>query len=421
MKSIAVFLVFVVSLAVAPRAKAASADPRRFAVLVGSNVGDQHESVLHHAEADANKIAQTLRSLGDFPPDQVFVLNAVTAPELRDSLIRLNVRVRERADAVLLLFYSGHADAESIHLAGTHFPLAELKGLLVGSPATSRVLIVDACKSGSLIGLKGAQPTVPFSIATFEEPAPEGFAVLTSSASTESSQESASLASSFFTHYLNSGLLGAADQNRDGTVTLSELYAYASSETRAATVSSPAGQQTPTFQFVLGGKHDLVLTRPGRRDMRVGTLEFAEAGRYIVQTWSADVLSAPVAEMVSHEPGARLALPPGRYHVTRRGQRDIAERDVDVAGETTTTVAAPGMTRVSVGQVVHKGDLRRSATGFALTAGWRTDEIQVTPGPWLALGSGPTLLAALRHDRRRLSLEGRVGFERDSKDDAKSE
>jgi Caspase domain len=410
MKTISLFMLCV---ALVLDGGTAFADARRFAVLVGSNVGDQHESVLHHAEGDASKVAQTLRTLGDFPPDQVFVLNGVTASELRDALIRLNTRVREKADAVLLLFYSGHADAESIHLAGTHFPLAELKALLVGSPATSRVLVVDACKSGSLIGLKGAQPTTPFSIATVEEPAPEGFAVLTSSASTESAQESASLAGSFFTHYLNSGLLGAADQNRDGAVTLSELYAYASTETRAATVSSPAGQQTPTFQFVLGGKHDLVLTRPGRRDARMGTLEFAEAGRYIVQLWAADVLSAPVAEMVAYEPGARLALPPGHYHVTRRGQRDIAERDVDVAGGGTSTLTAPAMTRVNVGHVVRKGDVRRSATGFALMAGWRTNEIELGENPSLSLGSGPTLLAVARHDRRRLSLEARLGLERE--------
>ncbi len=326
---LAIIVIFL-GLLLGPRS--AGADQRRFAVLVGSNLGDRHESILHHAEDDATRVAQTLRTLGDFPPDQVLVLNGATATELRDAMIRLNVRVHEQHDAVLVLFYSGHADSESLHLAGTHFPLAELKALLVGSPATSRVLVVDACRSGSLIELKGAQPTQPFSVAALDEPAPEGFAVLTSSTATENAQESASLGGSFFTYYLNSGLLGAADQNRDGAVTLSELYAFASTETRAATVSSPAGQQTPTFQFMLGGRHDLVLTRPGRRDARVGILEFAEPGRYIVQLWDAGVLAAPLAEVAAHEPGARLALPPGHYHVTRRGERDIAERDADIVG-----------------------------------------------------------------------------------------
>ena len=390
--------------------RTASADQRRFAVFVGSNIGDRHESILHHAEDDASRVAQTLRTLGDFSPDQVLVLNGVTATELRDAIIRLNMRVREQHDAVLVLFYSGHADSESLHLAGTHFPLAELKALLVGSPATSRVLVVDACRSGSLIGLKGAQPTQPFSVAALDEPAPEGFAVLTSSTATESAQESASLGGSFFTYYLNSGLLGAADQNRDGAVTLSELYAFASSETRAATVSSPAGQQTPTFQFMLGGRHDLVLTRPGRRDARMGTMEFAEAGRYIVQLWDAGVLAAPIAELAAHEPGAKLALPPGHYHVTRRGQRDIAERDTDITGGENTVVATANMSHVDLGRVVRKGGVRRSATGFAVTAGWRTDEIASES---LRMGSGPTLLATLRHDRRHFSLEARMGLERE--------
>jgi hypothetical protein len=152
----------------------ACADARRFAVFAGSNIGDRHEAILHHAEDDAVRVAQTLRTLGDFPPDQVLVLNGATASELRDAIIRLTMRVRDLQGAVLVLFYSGHADAESLHLAGTHFPLAELKALLVGSPAASRVLVVDACRSGSLIGMKGARPTQAFPVAALDEPSFSG-------------------------------------------------------------------------------------------------------------------------------------------------------------------------------------------------------------------------------------------------------
>jgi hypothetical protein len=159
--------------------RTAAADARRFAVFVGSNIGDRHEDLLRHAEDDAIRVAQTLRILGDFPADQVLVLNGVTATELREAILRLNMRIHEQPDAVLVVFYSGHADAESLHLAGTHLALTELKALLVGSPANSRVLVVDACRSGSLIGLKGAHPTQPFPVAALDEPAPQGFAVLT--------------------------------------------------------------------------------------------------------------------------------------------------------------------------------------------------------------------------------------------------
>jgi hypothetical protein len=394
---------------VAPSVRA-QPDAGRFALLVGSNLGDRSDPVLRHADSDATRLAQTLRLMGGFPADQVVLITGATASEMHDALIQLNARVREHKNGVLVVFYSGHGDEQSLHLSGTRLATAELKTLLVGSPAASRLLIVDACRSGSLVQLKGAHPAPAFAVPAFAEPVPEGFAVLTSSAASEDSQESAALASSYFTYYVNSGLIGAADQDHDGAVTLSELFAFASAETRAATTGSLAGQQNPTFQFALGGQHDLVLTRPGRRDARMGTLEFAEAGRYIVQLWDAGVLAAPMAELAAQEPGAKLALPPGHYHVTRRGQRDIAERDTDVTGGENTVVAPASMSRVDLGRVVRKGDIRRSATGFAVAAGWRTDELV---GNGLFMGSGPTLLATLRHDRRHFSLEARMGLERE--------
>jgi hypothetical protein len=389
----------------------ASASPGRFALLVGANVGDPHEVVLRHAEDDATRLAQTMRTLGDFPADQVMLMTGTTAEELRDALIRLNARIREHREAVLMVFYSGHADAEALHLAGTRFPMAEFKALLVGSPAASRVLIVDACRSGTLIQLKGAHPVTPFPVPALDEPVPEGFAVLTSSTATEDSQESTALGSSFFSYYLNSGLIGGADQDRDGTVTLSELYTFASAETRVATARTPVGPQNPTFQFQLGGRRDLVLTRPGRRDLRVGSLSFAQAGRYVVQRWERAGLSPPVAELAASERGAQIALPAGRYRVTLRGERTISERDFEVRVGETTPIEIAQLVRVDIGRTVRKGGTRASATGFAVTAGWHTDQLG---GPYrsLIMGAGPSATLALRHDRRWFSLEARVGLER---------
>ncbi|MEP6653586.1 MAG: caspase family protein [Myxococcales bacterium] len=387
----------------------AQADTGRFALVVGSNLGDRAEPVLHHAEDDASKLAQTFRLLGEFPADQVVLMTGATAAEMHDALIRLNARVREHSNGVLVVFYSGHADATALHLAGTRLGMAELKTLLVGSPAASRLLIVDACRSGSLIQLKGAHPAPPFEVPVFTEPVPEGFAVLTSSAASEDSQESAALGSSYFTYYVNSGLMGAADQDRDGAVTLSELYAFASAETRAATTDSVAGPQNPTFQFALGGRHDLVLTRLGRRDVRLGTLRFAQAGRYVVQRRDVAGLSPPVAEVAARDPGAELALAPGRYRVTLRGDRDISERELTVTGGEVTAVELGQLIRVDVGRTVRKGGPRRSATGFAVALGWHSLEL---PGSSLALGSGPALLVSARHDRRWLSVEARLGFDR---------
>ena len=248
------------------------------------------------------------------------------------------------------------------------------------------------------------------------EPVPEGFAVLTSSAAFEDSQESAALRSSYFTYYVNSGLIGAADQNHDGAVTLSELYAFASSETRAATANSVAGPQTPTFQFALGGQHDLVLTRLGRRDIRLGTLRFGQAGRYLVQRRTVAGLSAPVAEVAARDAGADLALAPGSYRITLRGERDISERDVVVAGGEVTQVDLAQMIRIDVGRIVRKGGVRRSATGFTVAAGWHGGHVG---DGTLELGAGPSFMAALRHDRRWISAEVRLGLERGTSTDAR--
>lgn len=389
----------------------ASADPEpgRFALLVGANLGDRAEPVLRHAEQDAARLAQTLRLLGEFPADQVVLMTGATATEVRDALIRLNARVREHANGVLVVFYSGHADSQALHLSGTRMPLAELKALLVGSPAVSRLLIVDACRSGSLIQLKGAHQVAPFAVPAFAEPVPEGFAVLTSSSASEDSQESLTLGSSYFTYYVNSGLIGAADQDHNNVVSLAELYSYASAETRAATVRTVAGPQTPTFQFALGGQHDLVLTRLGRRDARLGVLRFAQMGRYSVQRHETAGLSPPVAEVAARDAGAELSLPPGRYRVTQRSDRDVAERDFVVVGGEVTPVELAMLVRIDVGRAVRKGGPRPSATGVAVAAGWHGAELGSST---LALGSGPNLLAAVRHDRRRFSLEGRLGLER---------
>ena len=387
----------------------AEPEPARFALLVGANLGEPGEPILRHAEDDATRLAQTLRLLGEFPADQVVLMTGATASEMRESIIRLNARVREHAHGILVVFYSGHADESSLHLAGTRLPMTELKALLVGSPAVSRLLIVDACRSGSLIQLKGAHPAPAFVVPAFMEPVPEGFAVLTSSAASEDSQESAALGGSYFSYYVNSGLIGAADQDRNQAVTLSELYAFASSETRAATAASRAGPQNPTFQFALGGRHDLVLTRLGRRDVRLGTLRFGQPGRYLIQQRGVAGLSPPVAELAAREAGAELALVPGPYRVTLRGDRDISERDVVVAGGEVTQVELAQMVRIDVGRTVRKGGPLRSATGFTVALGWHGGEIG---GSTLVLGAGPNFVASLRHDRKWFSVEGRLGLDR---------
>jgi len=63
----------------------------------------------------------------------------------------------------------------------------------------------------------------------------EGTIVLTAGTLTEDAQESDQLGGSFFTHYLLSGLRGAADDNGDHIITVAEAFDY----TRVQTIRAP--------------------------------------------------------------------------------------------------------------------------------------------------------------------------------------
>jgi len=84
----------------------------------------------------------------------------------------------------------------------------------------------------------------------------EGRILITSSRADEISQEDPDLGNSLFTYYLLSGLKGAADKDKDGIVTLRELYDYVYENTKKQT----RGYQSPQMEGKLVGAFPLSLT-----------------------------------------------------------------------------------------------------------------------------------------------------------------
>ena len=74
-----------------------------------------------------------------------------------------------------------------------------------------------------------------------------GQVLITASSASEDAQESDAIQGSFFTHFLTSGLRGAADRDNDGKVTLGEAYEFA----YAHTVSNTVGTHAPSNQKVI--------------------------------------------------------------------------------------------------------------------------------------------------------------------------
>ena len=146
------------------------------------------------------------------------------------------------AQTLLVVYYSGHADAEALHLGGSRLSFGELTDAVEAMPVDVRVLVVDACRSGGLTRVKGATPAEPFAISTEDRLAATGTAIITSSSAGEDAQESDDLGGGVFTHHWVAGLLGAADTSDDGAVTLTEAYRYAYAQTLRSTSLQPVVQ-----------------------------------------------------------------------------------------------------------------------------------------------------------------------------------
>jgi hypothetical protein len=333
------------------------ADVERYAVVIGDNRGGADDGALHHAETDAKRVRDVLEELGGFAADHSTYLANVDAATVRRTLIDVNDRIRAHTDAahptMLVVYYSGHGDALSLHLRGTTLDLAELQHLVSGSAATFRVLITDACRSGGLTRVKGGKAGPPITVAIGEQLAAEGAVFLTSSAANEAAQESDALGGSFFTHYLVSGLLGAADSDGDGRISLVEAYRYAYNRTLGASSETLEGLQHPTFEYQIRGKGEIVLTTPGEKRPARGFVTFPTGSSYLVFAGGRE--GPVVAEVGRFDASRRLNLASGRYFVRGRGTRELVEGTIEVSAADDRLLDDRRFDHVEFARLVRKG------------------------------------------------------------------
>jgi hypothetical protein len=350
-------------LALSALCSSAEARVERFAVVIGNNRGAPGEEELRFAESDARRVHEVLMQLGGFEPANSVLLTGSDAETARRTLVSVNERVRyalelPRTEVVLLVYYSGHADAEALHLGSSKLAFAEFAQLVRGSAASFRLLVVDACQAGALTRKKGGRIAPPFAVPGDDELAGKGVALLTASAVDEDAQESDELGASFFTHAFVSGLLGAADVNRDGSVVLEEAYQYAYASTLRTTSRTLGGTQHPAFSYELHGQGQIVLTRPAQRHADRGTLRLPVGAAYLVFRDGRD--GGVVAEVGAEDAVRSLSLPAGRYFVRGRATDHLLEGTVSVAAERVQQLDASALTRVEYAHLLRKGGGSRS-------------------------------------------------------------
>lgn len=254
------------------------------------------------------------------------MLRSPSAAELDLALAQARIGVAE--DVLFLFYYSGHADTQGLRLGDEIYPWTELKGAVRAIPAEVHVGVIDACQAGAVTrikGEKGVKIADPFLRPDGLEV--EGEAWIAAASEDETAQESDQLGGSFFTHYLLSGMRGAADTG-DGQVSLSEAYGYAYERTVARTAGTSAGTQHPAYRWNLEGNGDLALTDVKRASARI-ILTAPEEGLITISR-QGDLTA--VAE-VAKRPGAplQIGLEPGSYLIRRRHQGATGEVRVGLA------------------------------------------------------------------------------------------
>jgi hypothetical protein len=285
----------------------------RFGIIIGINEGGPTRAALRFATSDAQAFAAVMQDMGGLAPaNRVMLLNPMlddVTQAFADMTKKIGAAKGEAKRREFILYYSGHSDEEGLLIGEQRLGYKELRALIAAVPAEVRIAVIDSCASGVFIRTKGGTPKPPFLVDSAVEM--KGYAFLTSSAETEAAQESDNIGASFFTHFLVSGLRGAADASRDGVVTLNEAYQYAFNETLVRTEKTQYGPQHPSYDIQLTGTGDLVLT-----DLRETSasllIEEAVTGRIYIR----DAQKKLVVELNKQEKGSlEIGLEAGAYTV----------------------------------------------------------------------------------------------------------
>ena len=412
-------------LAWASSAQALPADS--WVLAIGNNHGDADEIGLHYAEDDARTIIDVMHTLGGVRSDRITFLAGENADTVRRTLAEISAKIAAEKPAggsAFVVYYSGHSDANALHLDGTRLPLKELVGTVKASGAKTRMVLLDACRSGGASRVKGVRSTQSFELDFIEQSEVEGLAVITSSTAREASLESDRLRGSFFTHFFVGGLRGAADRDADGRVTLAEVYDYAYQETVRASGRTETLQH-PTFAVDMKGKGAVVLSRLNTGKNRLGRLTLPDKSLYLVNEAGDGRL---VAEVKPPRANAQVVVPARAYEIQQRRTNEYREYAVLLKPGQTVALAGLPYRSIRYDRLVRRrGGDKLYVQGLQLLGGVRGSIVRgegllpnLTLGygldlPWLSVGlraRGAQISNPDGLDGRRLEVGAALTIER---------
>lgn len=265
----------------------AASPGRRHALVVGIN--DYVQGVdgalarLDYAARDAEAFATTLVRGGGFAADAVTLLRDGDATRARvlDGLQRLKQRVRE--GDVVVIYFAGHGsvgpgddgrshyylvpqDGQTTRLAATALADDLLEELIGQLPSRQVVVILDACYSGGVRGaIRARGQRAPGVTAPAPRPIVEAAAgrlMMAASNPDQEAWEHPQKGGGLFTAFLVEGLAGAADVNRDGKITVLELFDWVQPLVTDFAQREIQVEQTPMLEVRELSKQIVLTRRP---------------------------------------------------------------------------------------------------------------------------------------------------------------
>jgi len=213
-----------------------------YAVVIGIEQYREKLPKADFADRDAKLMADYLTKVLGYPEENVVVRmnERATRTDLAkyfEDWLRNNVE----PGGSVFVYYSGHGapnprtgeaylvpfDGDPSFVETTAYPLKQLYGALDKLPAKEIVVVLDSCFSGAggrSVLAKGTRPMV----LSVENAVLAGgkTAVLAASAGDQISSTFQEQGHGLFTYFFLKGLQGEGDQNKDGSIELTELFAY---------------------------------------------------------------------------------------------------------------------------------------------------------------------------------------------------
>ena len=264
------------------RAELANSIRSTHILIIGiGSYADPNIPKLNYTNADARAVFDFFKNADASPAkarDVHFLGNAPNedglAADRRGIMLAIDKYLVKKAvhkDDMAVLYFSGHGDVGRHPTKGTEYylipqdavkdslyataiELGEFQRMWNAIPASTKILIADACNSGGFSGVRGSG-----GVTGVESVQGQAKAVFSACKSDEKSIECDSLGHGLFTHVLLKGLKGRADRNGDDRVTLAELKQWLDRQVPLQ-ARKVGGKQTPITSLV-DAWGDVYLTR----------------------------------------------------------------------------------------------------------------------------------------------------------------